>query len=132
MVDDSVKIPYLGQARGLIFPVLWPEPFGVAVIESLYFGSPVFATPYGALPEIVKKDVGFLSYSARDLANAAMQWESFDRQVIHDYWKKNFSAEVMAKKYIDYYISILDGQNLHSSLIVSTPVRVSKMMPWVM
>ena len=130
MVDDSVKIPYLRQARGLIFPVLWPEPFGVAVIESLYFGSPVFATPYGSLPEIVNKDVGFLSNSAKDLANLAMQWESFDRQAIHEYWEKNFSAKVMAKKYLDYYTSILDRQNLHASIIISKPVRSSQMMPW--
>lgn len=131
MVNDAVKIPFLRQARGLIFPVLWPEPFGVAVIESLYFGAPVFATPYGSLPEIVNQDVGFLSNSARDLANVAMQWESFDRQAIHDYWNKNFSAEVMTKKYVNYYTSILDGQNLHASTITAKPVRSSHTMPWV-
>ena len=131
MVDDSVKIPYLRQARGLIFPVLWPEPFGVAVIESLYFGTPVFATPYGSLPEIVNQDVGFLSNSAENLADAAMQWESFDRRAIHEYWKKSFSAEVMAKKYIQYYSRILDGESLHASPILSRPVRVAQMMPWM-
>jgi glycosyltransferase involved in cell wall biosynthesis len=131
MVDDSLKIPYLRQARGLIFPVLWPEPFGVAVIESLYFGTPVFATPYGSLPEIVDPDVGFLSNSAIELASAARQWGSFDRRAIHEYWGKNFSAKVMAKKYITYYTSILDGQNLHAAPIASNPVRGSQMMPWI-
>ena len=131
MVDDSVKIPFLRHARGLIFPVLWPEPFGVAVIESLFFGTPVFATPYGALPEIINGEVGFLSNSASELADIAMQWETFDRKYIHEYWKKNFSAEVMSKKYLECYTSILDGQNLHPSSIVSEPVRVSQMMPWV-
>jgi glycosyltransferase involved in cell wall biosynthesis len=132
MVDDSLKIPYLRQARGLIFPVLWPEPFGVAVIESLYFGTPVFATPYGSLTEIVNQDVGFLSNSAFELATAARQWASFDRRVIHEYWERNFSAKVMAKKYITYYTSILDGQNLHAAPIVANPVRASQMMPWTM
>lgn len=131
MVDDSVKIPYLRQARGLIFPVLWPEPFGVAVIESLYFGTPVFATPYGALPEIINTEVGFLSNSASKLADVAKQWQKFDRKLIHEYWRRNFSAEVMAAKYIEYYTSILDGQNLHTSEIISQPVRESQMMPWL-
>ena len=45
----------LNASRGLIFPVRWHEPFGLAVIESLYFGCPVFATPYGALPELVQE-----------------------------------------------------------------------------
>ena len=131
MVDNSVKIPYLRQARGLIFPVLWPEPFGVAVIESLYFGTPVFATPYGSLPEIVNRDVGFLSNSSRELADIAKEWEMFDRRAIHEYWKKNFSAELMAKRYVDCYTSILDGQNLHPSTIIAKPVRLSQMMSWL-
>ena len=50
MVGGSEKTGLLNASRGMIFPVRWHEPFGLAVIESLYFGCPVFATPYGALP----------------------------------------------------------------------------------
>ena len=53
MVGGSEKTGLLNASRGMIFPVRWHEPFGLAVIESLYFGCPVFATPYGALPELV-------------------------------------------------------------------------------
>jgi glycosyltransferase involved in cell wall biosynthesis len=115
---------------GLIFPVLWPEPFGVALIEALYFGVPVFGTPYGSLPEIVSPEVGVLSDSPQILGEAARDWSRFDRKAIHHYWQKHFTAEEMAKKYLAYYTSILDGQNLHKAPIISLPVRVSAMLPW--
>jgi glycosyltransferase involved in cell wall biosynthesis len=130
MVDDKKKIPYLRSARGLIFPVLWPEPFGIAVTESLYFGIPIFATPYGSLPELVNNEVGYLSNNAQDLADAAKSWNTFDRRAIHAWWEKNFTADIMAQKYLEYYTSILDGQNLHKGPIFSQPVRQDKLLNW--
>lgn len=131
MVNDNTKAHFLNNARGLIFPVLWPEPFGVAVIESLYFGIPVFATPYGALPELVNNEVGYLSNDAKQLADAAAQWASFDRRLIHSWWQENFTAQIMAKKYLEYYTSILDGQNLHTDVISCMPVRQAKLLSWI-
>ncbi|MCS6764877.1 MAG: glycosyltransferase [Candidatus Protistobacter heckmanni] len=58
MVGDAEKNRWLRGVRGLLFPVRWPEPFGIAVIESLYFGVPVFSTPYGSLPELVGAEAG--------------------------------------------------------------------------
>jgi len=111
--------------------VLWPEPFGIALIEALYFGVPVFGTPYGSLPEIVSPEVGVLSDSAKVLGEAAKDWSRFDRKAINDYWQKYFTAEMMAKKYLEYYTSILDGQSLHEAPIDSPPVRLSATMPWL-
>jgi hypothetical protein len=74
--------------------------------------------------------VGFLSNSCSDLAEHAKSWENFDRKLIHNYWKKNFSANIMAKNYLTYYKMILDGQDLHPNLIHSDPVRISKLMEW--
>lgn len=130
MVGDQEKAFYLNRARGLIFPVRWPEPFGVALIEALYFGVPVFGTPYGSLPEIVSPEVGVLSDSATLLGEAAQDWSRFDRGAIHAYWRSNFTAEVMAKNYLEYYTSILDGQHLHDAPIDSPTVRLNSMMPW--
>lgn len=131
MVGDQEKAFFLNRARGLIFPVLWPEPFGIALIEALYYGVPVFGTPYGSLPEIISSEVGVLSDSASVLAESAKDWSRFDRRAIHGYWRKHFTAEMMAKKYLEYYALILSGQNLHEAAIFSPPVRVSRMMPWV-
>jgi hypothetical protein len=70
MVGGQVKLDLLQGSRGLIFPVLWHEPFGLAVIESLYFGCPVYATPYGALPELVPPACGVLSAGRGELADS--------------------------------------------------------------
>ena len=58
-VDDITKKYVIERSQGLIFPVKWHEPFGLAVTESLYLGAPVFATPYGSLPELVNEEVDF-------------------------------------------------------------------------
>ena len=129
-VDDRTKSIFLQRARGLIFPVLWEEPFGLAIIESLYFGVPIFGTPYGSLPEIVNDRVGCLSNSSEELALAASNWESFDRKEIHTYWKNNFTAEIMAKKYIEYYKVIIGGKNLHPKDLVASTTRSPKLFEW--
>lgn len=61
MVGGETKNRLINGSRALLFPVLWNEPMGLAVVESLYFGCPVFGTPYGALPELVGPEFGFLS-----------------------------------------------------------------------
>ena len=131
MVNDQQKNYFLQRGKGLIFPVLWPEPFGLAVIESFYFGIPVFATPYGSLPELVNSDVGFLSNSCSELAMHAECWETYDRKLIHNHWKQFFSAEVMAKNYLNFYSKILNGQSLHRYPVHSDSVRSSKLMKWI-
>ncbi|MDI9575724.1 MAG: glycosyltransferase [Bacteroidota bacterium] len=59
MVDDIYKAEIMNKSEALLFPVLWHEPMGLAVIESLYYGCPIIATPYGSLPEIVGNEFGF-------------------------------------------------------------------------
>ena len=73
MVGGQVKLDLLQGSRGLIFPVLWHEPFGLAVIESLYFGCPVYATPYGALPELAPPATGVLAAGRGRPADAPRQ-----------------------------------------------------------
>ena len=67
MIGGVKKNEILDKSKGLIFPVRWHEPFGLAITESLYFGCPVFGTPYGSLPEIVNNEVGFLSNESTEL-----------------------------------------------------------------
>lgn len=131
MVDDKTKSRYLRPSRGMIFPVLWDEPFGVAVTEAFYFGVPVFATPYGALPELVTPEAGYLSASASELAEAARRAESYNRRAIHAHWQKHFTARTMALKYMEYYQRILDGETLHPGPINAPPTRVRELKPWL-
>jgi glycosyltransferase involved in cell wall biosynthesis len=130
MVGGEEKNAYLRSARGLIFPVLWEEPFGVAVIEAFYFGLPVFATPYGALPELVNDTSGFLSNSASALAQAAARAGSYDRRAIHALWLERFTHLHMARKYLTYYERILSGESLHPGPINAPATRSRTLLAW--
>ena len=114
MVSNAEKSRYLPQSKGLLFPVLWHEPFGLAVVESLYYGAPVFATPYGSLPEIVSPEMGFLSNSQSELRHAMQYWGDFNRQHCHDYAREKFSAMRMTKDYLEKYERVLSGECLNA------------------
>lgn len=114
MVGGQEKFNLLNTSNGLIFPVRWHEPFGLAVIESLYFGCPVFSTPYGSLPELVGREYGCLSASAAELAEA-IHSQSFDSRQCHQYVLDKFNAENMARHYLEKYEQILDGEMLSAT-----------------
>lgn len=114
MVDDSYKAIIMNKSEALLFPVLWHEPMGLAIIESLYFGCPVIGTPYGSLPEIVTNDFGFLSNRLPDLIYAAAHLDHFDRKQCHYYARDIFNSNQMAKKYLFYYQKILNGENINT------------------
>ncbi len=114
MVGGTEKFSLLNASNGLIFPVRWHEPFGLAVVESLYFGCPVFSTPYGALPELVGPEYGYLSASALELSEAVRHL-SFDPRRCHAYVRETFNAEAMALRYVEKYEQVLNGQALSSS-----------------
>jgi glycosyltransferase involved in cell wall biosynthesis len=108
MVGGQEKIDLLSVSRGLIFPVTWDEPFGLAVIESLYFGCPVFASSRGSLPELVTGNTGFLSNNLAELASAARELR-FDAEVCHEHAKSGFSAHRMATDYLMKYHQVMSG-----------------------
>lgn len=112
MVDNNYKCTIMNKSKGLLFPVLWQEPMGLAVVESLYFGCPVFATPYGALPELVGKEFGFLSNNANDLAGAVNNSDVFSPQKCHEYARDTFNPQKMTEGYLAYFERILNGETL--------------------
>ena len=114
MVGGETKFNTLRHSRGMIFPVRWHEPFGLAVIESLYFGCPVFATPYGALPEIVTPECGSLSNHMNDLT-AAVKHQTFDRAACHARATEFFNAKRMTDQYLTVYEKVLNGEALNST-----------------
>ena len=113
MVGGTQKTQLLNASKGLIFPVRWHEPFGLAVIESLYFGCPVFATPYGALPELVPEYCGVLSSRADELA-AAVRETRFDVRACHAHAVTQFSAQAMALGYLTMYERVCAGEMLQA------------------
>lgn len=113
MVGGEEKLSRLAGSKGLMFPVRWHEPFGLAVIESLYCGSPVFGTPYGSLPELVPPEVGFLSAGCSELRRAALEADDYSRLTCHDYAREMFSADRMAAGYVACYERVLNGERLN-------------------
>jgi glycosyltransferase involved in cell wall biosynthesis len=113
MVGGEQKLSFLRYSSGLVLPVRWHEPFGLALIESMYFGSPVFATPYGALPEIVLPENGVLHTNARHLAEAittheAQPWRNHQRVI------DCFSATQMTYGYLRVYEKLMNGYPLNA------------------
>ncbi|MDD2634766.1 MAG: glycosyltransferase [Bacteroidales bacterium] len=113
MLGGIKKHNLLRGSRGLIFPVLWDEPFGLAIIESMYFGCPVFGTPYGSLPELVNKNTGFLSTDSLEIAKAIKNSTSFNGKLISEYVVDEFNSKKMALEYLKKYEIILSGNNLN-------------------
>ena len=130
MVDDARKKELLPHSRGLVFPVLWHEPFGLAITESLYFGAPVFGTPYGSLPELVTSEVGFLSSSAGELSRAVVEAGAYSQKTCSEYAATLFNAGAMARKYLVHYETVLNGRPLNPRRPRLVSVQAEKFLPW--
>ena len=112
MVDNQEKQRIIQQSQGLIFPVTWHEPFGLCLIESLYYGAPVFATPMGAIPEIVTPEFGFLSNNEQDIADYLNSHPKYSPQLCHQYVADKFNVRVMAEEYLRVFERVLNGEIL--------------------
>lgn len=135
MVGDLEKRDILKKAGGLLFPVRWPEPFGIALTEALASGCPVFGTPYGSLPEIVSPEVGSLSDSAQDLVQA-IQSRQFVPAICRTRVATHFTHRQMAQNYVKIYEELLQTGTLatlspHETAPLSTFKRSSEtLLPW--
>lgn len=129
MVGSEKKNELLRHSKGLIFPVLWDEPFGLAIIESMYFGCPVFGTPYGSLPELVTSETGFLSNRKDELSNAIKN-STFQPQKCHEYALTNFNAEKMTLNYLNYYELVLNGNTLNDIPPTLQKQQIEKFLPF--
>jgi glycosyltransferase involved in cell wall biosynthesis len=131
MVGGDRKNRLINDSKGLIFPVRWHEPFGLGLIESLYYGCPVFGTPYGSLPEIVIKDVGFLSDNLNSLANAVENSSSYSYRWCHEYAVGKFNSKKMAESYLEYYKKVMNGEILNKELPQLKEKEKTGFLEWI-
>lgn len=129
MVGGKDKFQLLNDSKGLIFPVLWNEPFGLAITESLFFGCPVFGTPYGSLTELVTKDVGYLSNNIEELAKAIGNPGIYSQKHCHEYAREKFNSRIMALDYIKKYEQVASGKTLNNTKPKKTTPE-DKFLPW--
>jgi glycosyltransferase involved in cell wall biosynthesis len=107
-VSDAEKWRLLGEASALLFPVDWPEPFGISMIEALACGTPVVARPCGAVPEVIRDgEVGFLADSLDDLVAAVKRIDLIDRARCRAWVEERFSVRVMVDRYEAVYRRLL-------------------------
>ena len=106
-VDEAKKPAFLGNATALLFPIDWPEPFGLAMIEAMACGTPVIAWPHGAVPEIVDHGVtGFVVNSVDEAVAAARHIGRLSRAEVRGRCEQRFSAARMARDYLALYRSL--------------------------
>jgi len=130
MVGGEKKNRLINGSKALLFPVRWHEPMGLALVESLYFGCPVFGTPYGSLPEIVTPEFGYLSDSRSELVHALEQVEDYDRKRCHEYVCDTFSSRHMAQNYLSLYDKLLNGESLNPRPPRLVQPDQPRFLPW--
>ncbi len=130
MIGGRAKSQLLNSSKGLIFPVRWHEPFGLAIIESLFYGAPVFGTPYGSLPELVPKELGFLSNKQWEIEAEMNNLDKYSPRQCHEYVLENFNSKKMAHAYLSKYEIVLSGLTLNEKTPQLQQIQTSKFLEW--
>ena len=109
-IGEHEKAEFLGNAAGLLFPITWPEPFGLVMIEAMACGTPVIALPNGSVPEVVEDGItGFIVGDDAAAASAAEQVHLLDRTLIRAIFERRFTARRMAEDYLRIYQDLTSG-----------------------
>jgi len=107
-VGDRGKQALLGDARALLFPIDWPEPFGLVLLEAMACGTPVIAYRRGSVPEILEDGVtGFLVDNLCEATSAVANVDRLDRALCRSRFEERFSAARMAQDYLNIYERLL-------------------------
>jgi glycosyltransferase involved in cell wall biosynthesis len=103
-IGEEEKSEFLGNALALLFPIDWPEPFGIVLIEAMACGTPVVAWDRGSVPEIVEDGVtGFVVNSEAQALHAITRLKTLNRLRVRHVCERRFSAHSMARRYLDVY-----------------------------
>jgi len=107
-IGDDAKNDFLGRAAALLFPIDWPEPFGLVMIEAMACGTPVVAWPCGSVPEVLIDGVnGFIVESVEDAARALENIALISRKACREVFDERFTARRMAEDYVEMFETLL-------------------------
>lgn len=108
-IGEERKKQFLGNATALVFPIDWPEPFGLVMIESMACGTPVIAFRGGSVEEIIEDGVtGFIVDSVEEAIEAVSRVSSLDRRLCRAIFEERFSARRMSQDYVRLYEQLVD------------------------
>jgi glycosyltransferase involved in cell wall biosynthesis len=121
-IDERAKSAFLGEAAALLFPIDWPEPFGLVMIEAMACGTPVIAFGSGSVPEIIDDGVtGRIVSSVDEAVQAIPEVLAMSRTAIRERFEERFSSTRMANDYIALYRSMLrQGSRLSVSALAKS------------
>jgi glycosyltransferase involved in cell wall biosynthesis len=103
-VNDNTKEQFLAEAAALLFPIDWPEPFGLVMIEAMAGGTPVIAYRHGSVPEVIDEGVtGFVVDSEEEAVRAVRRLGEIDRRQVRACFERRFAARRMASEYVALY-----------------------------
>ena len=125
-IGDHQKSAFLGGAEALLFPIDWPEPFGLVMIEAMACGTPVVAFRVGSTPEVIEDGAtGYLVDTVEQAVAAASRAHLLDREAIRARFELRFSAMAMARRYLDVYGDLLARRPFAEDPLqdVVTPLR---------
>lgn len=123
-INERQKSDFLGEARALLFPIDWPEPFGLVMIEAMACGTPVLAFRAGAVPEVIDEGVtGHIVDSVEEAVAAMPRVLSLDRASVRRRFEERFSARRMALDYVSVYEDLLRRKPGNREAEMGLPLR---------
>jgi len=131
-IGDAEKGEFLGNALALLFPIDWPEPFGLVMIEAMAAGTPVIASPAGSVPEVIDHGVsGILAGSVEEMASAVGRVRDINRAGVRKSFEERFTSQRMGRAYARVYTRLIYNLGVVSfdRPIVIEPSRPSIVPP---
>ncbi len=118
-IAEAEKAGFLGGAAALLFPIQWPEPFGLVMIEAMACGTPVIAYNRGSVPEVLEDGVtGFLVEDEKGALAALRRLDRLDRAAVRRAFEARFTARRMAEDYLALYRRLIAAQSRPRLLVV--------------
>jgi glycosyltransferase involved in cell wall biosynthesis len=115
-IDEDEKQEFLAGARALLFPIDWPEPFGLVLIEAMACGTPIIAWRKGAVPEVVEHGLtGLIVDNVEEAVAAVEEIGSLNRRAVRRRFEQRFTAERMARDYLGVYDMVARSLTLHAA-----------------
>jgi glycosyltransferase involved in cell wall biosynthesis len=128
-INEQQKVHFLGQAAALLFPIDWPEPFGLVMIEAMACATPVIAFRCGSVPEVIEHGVsGFIVESEDEAVAAVAALPNLDRRRVRSAFEARFTAQRMAQDYVALYHDLpgarTDAARLRRQLGVEAELQI--------